>query len=823
MKSCSGVDHNCMSIYSLGDASFMKDILNGVAMIHSSGSFYQAAASALLFGFLIMIFKSLINGALRISFGEIFICWLLYMLMFIPKTTVVVEDLYADRSFVIDNVPIGIAFPGHAISTIGYGFAELMEQGFSTTYQEHGITKEPFLESMYVINRLKDYELLQKVWEGLDVKIGSSSDSKSSWQNYMNDCLMTKYRFVKNTSASKDAKLSVDSLVKSFPSNVYGTVIYRDGMLELSCKEAESVLLKDLSFVTASDFNQALNEFNSSSTLVDQDQLERALSLLTNAASDKLNIVKSALLMPLFDKAATGYFQNADELLVATTVEQAIDQRNTQWALEQSLFMTTVKPFVTFFEAFVYAITPFAAILVCIGSFGISLAIRYLQTLVWLQLWWPILSIINLYITKGATQEISSSLDQIPFDSFYALDRMETIVETWLATAGMLASATPLIAFFLVSGSSYSFTTLTGRMQGADHIDEKILSPNLISQGTMLSNTAGAMKNTNSGRIEQDREAQLSSINVGSELSHNKSSMESQISSEQHALNTTVQRAWDRALSSSDQSTAAKSYSDLVSNSNTKVASQIDSISRDIANTYGLSDDQRSVIASQITQQYLDSNSNKLGIDVKSGAGGSLAGVNLGFSHGNTSTDQAGKGHSSSTMVSQSRTLSDQDGKHYSLGISSSEQQSLQNSITAQTTASSSSAFSNTFTKREQESISNQYQKLQSSQKTLSEAESLSERFSHGFSLNEKDAADAVIGSNRSAAVKEAYQNMSSGEKNIAKGEEGRLLRLGLDRDHAKIGGILFAAANSQDHSMGAMNALNDLAKSLNRSNIGGK
>ena len=104
MHDCTGSDSSCMSIYSLGDAGFMKDILNGVAMIHGSGSFYQAAASALLFGFLIMIFKSLLNGALRISFGEIFICWLLYMIMFVPKTTVVVEDLYSDRVYTVDNV-----------------------------------------------------------------------------------------------------------------------------------------------------------------------------------------------------------------------------------------------------------------------------------------------------------------------------------------------------------------------------------------------------------------------------------------------------------------------------------------------------------------------------------------------------------------------------------------------------------------------------------------------------------------------------------------------------------------------------------------------
>lgn len=822
MHGCTGSSGGCLSIYSLGDAGFMRDILNGVAMIHGSGSFYQAAASALLFGFIIMMFKSLLNGAVRIAFGEIFLCWLLYMMLFIPKTTVVIEDLYSDRSYVVDNVPIGIAFPGHAISTIGYGFAEMMEQGFSTVYSAHGITREPFLESMYVINRLRDYELLTKIWEGLDVKIGAGSDSQSSWQNYMNDCLMTKYRFVKNTSAAKDAKISAEQVVKSFPSNVYGTVIYRDGRMEVTCSEAQTSLLRDLALLTAADFNQALTRGDGGASAAGySERLEQALSLLGSAAADKMNVVKTALLMPLFDRAAEGYFQNADDVLTAVTAEQSISQRNAQWAMEQTLFMTTVKPFVTFFEAFVYAITPFAAILVCIGSFGIRLAVRYLQTLVWLQLWWPILSIINLYITRGAVQELSAALNSVPADSFYALDRSHRIIENWAATAGMLAASTPLIAFFVVSGSAYSFTTLTSRMQGSDHIDEKALAPDLLRQGTLLSNSAGSVKNSASGRIDAEREPQLATINLGRELSESRSSAFSRMQSEQNALNSSVQTAWGHALSSANASAAAENYSSMLSSSNTRAAAEIGSMADQIASGFNLSREQRNMVQAQIAQNYMASSSSSLNVAAKAAFGTPL-GVSLDFSHSNSWTDSDSSGSNSSIGVSQGSGSRVSSVKTFGMGVNTSEQKMLQDSITRQTTGGNSKAVTDLFSRSDLETVTRQHQSLASQQQSYSETSLLSERFAGGFSLDEKEAADAVIGAGMGGSVLNACQNMSSAEKNLAKREEGRLLGLGVDHAHARIGGIIFAAAGSSAGSAGAAAVLNTLARSINGSAVSG-
>src|SRR5690606_15335265 len=137
----------------------------------------------------------------------------------------------------------------------------------------------------------------------------------------------------------------------------------------------------------------------------------------------------------------------------------AIQQRNTQWAAEQSMFMTIVRPMMTFFEGFVYAVTPLAAFFMLMGRFGIGLVGKYLVTIAWIQLWMPVLSIINLYIHMSATGELSA-LENDPFSTFHGISEAYQITSSWLATGGMLAAATPVITLFVVTGSTYAMTSL---------------------------------------------------------------------------------------------------------------------------------------------------------------------------------------------------------------------------------------------------------------------------------------------------------------------------------------------------------------------------
>jgi len=73
---------------------------------------------------------------------------------------------------------------------------------------------------------------------------------------------------------------------------------------------------------------------------------------------------------------------------------QAIEQRRITWASEQSFFKQYAKPMMAFVEAFVIAITPFAAFMILVGGHG--LAIKYMLTLAWVAMWTPIMAICNM-------------------------------------------------------------------------------------------------------------------------------------------------------------------------------------------------------------------------------------------------------------------------------------------------------------------------------------------------------------------------------------------------------------------------------------------
>src|SRR5690606_36158486 len=83
-----------------------------------------------------------------------------------------------------------------------------------------------------------------------------------------------------------------------------------------------------------------------------------AMSTLRLSMVASYNLVQASILQPLYESAVVGSYQDFKDFSSALMVNQAIQQRNIQWAAEQSMFMSVIRPMQTFFEGFVYALTP---------------------------------------------------------------------------------------------------------------------------------------------------------------------------------------------------------------------------------------------------------------------------------------------------------------------------------------------------------------------------------------------------------------------------------------------------------------------------------
>lgn len=484
------------TIYSMGDVEFLGTILNSLAMICGTGSFKTLVLTGTVIGLLIMGVQCIMSGTRQFNLHQVFLGVIAYMCFFGPSTTVSIQDVYTSSVRQVSNVPLGAAAAGTVISNIGYGITKLFEQGYGDVGR---VTESSFAESLRLIANTRAKGEDSALIYAASSSLGSGADINTSLTNYIKDCTLTKVMTnnanieeIYKGSGTTDNNLGTSIGALRWDSPIYYTYLKMPEAMDknLTCKEAWTIIQSGLE--KASTSSEVYSELNklvpAGDTSTDVNKLDRAINAMTTAgygAVTAQNYILTSIVEPIFLRAAAGVYNARQDVANAMMINQAIEQRNIQWSAEQSLFMTTVRPLIAFFEGFIYAVTPVVGFLMVMGAFGVQLLIKYFQVTVWIQLWFPVLSIINLFITTSAQREFMNIYDEGM--SFYALNSGTQVMQNWLATGGMLAAATPLIALFLVTGSTYAFTALTGRMAGRDHINERVAAPDAVNPSAVLS------------------------------------------------------------------------------------------------------------------------------------------------------------------------------------------------------------------------------------------------------------------------------------------------------------------------------------------------
>ena len=587
-------------IHSIGDSAFLAQILNAVAMITGTGDFVQLCSIGILLGVIIICVQTVLNASKSLDFQQILVGWVCWMCFFGVSTTVTIEDAYTGEVRVVDNVPIGVGFAGSMISNIGYGITDLFETAYRNVAS---MTNEPFAESLRVISTVRQKSYDASVLDAVNQSV-PGTDIQRSLENYMRDCTMVKIQ----TGAARLEDVytqEINSAIK-FDSKLFGTRIFTaNGAADLapSCAEAWTRLsqVMDESMQSA----QVISAVNRISGVRDEvgipqttTALENSLTMLGVQADSAQEFVKATIIEPIYRNAARGYYSNANDPTYALMVGQAISQRNTQWAAEQSMFMTTVRPMLTFFEGFIFAITPVVGFLMVIGTFGLMLAVRYFQVILWIQLWFPVMSVCNLYITMAATGQIQSMGGQVA--SFYGLNAVSQILETWLATGGMLCAATPMIALFLVTGSTYAFTTLANRMQGGDHVNEKVASPDAIQTGPVHMQEAMATGNQNITTKMSGGESVYKQLSHSKAFNDTVASTATNMQAAQTSFTQALTNAAQSGMTKTDQASYERSLGRSMATSNdTTMRSTYDKI-RNYGESHGWSADQIDQVAGHV-------------------------------------------------------------------------------------------------------------------------------------------------------------------------------------------------------------------------------
>ncbi len=597
-------------IYSIGDSQWLFEIINAIAMIFQSDTMGSLIRLGLLLGFIAALFQGLMAGGKTIEVQHLLIGIIIFNGFFIPKKDVLIEDVYTGAVVQVDNVPLGVAFTGALFSQIGYKITQLFETAYNPLDPLGSTPKlqgQSYLESLKVLNGVRRDGANNLVWNAMNQSAGGDFvDFHRSWLNYIRDCSLGKVSFKEITPEQIQNQPFLSAL--QFNSN---------STFELhldSSSALPSVAQCNTGFSTLNDATESALEseavrkamnsilrINASNSTGDSiEKIESAIDMVYDADTSAKTYMQLAILEPIMLDATAGKYNSLLDTSAAMMINESIQKRNTQWAAEQTLFQSIVRPMIAFFEGFVFAIAPIMAFVFTLGKSGITLGMKYFALLIWIQLWYPLLSVTNLFITIAARREIQEfkTTDNFNWDSFYAMTSAADIASSWIATGGMLAASIPVIAFMLIYGSSTTATAIANRMKG-DHINESTQSPSISSSTPILDKRPSFTADSISGIAatgSQQADRTLSTANESSAAIQSLSSQQTQsANSFQKALNRTLTNS---ASVTSNAQLASEIGQMQASNGSTGVAA-LDQEIQSIRSTYSDNKD----LANQIVGQ----------------------------------------------------------------------------------------------------------------------------------------------------------------------------------------------------------------------------
>ncbi len=477
-----------MDIWVIGDINYLTSVLNALAMLSNSGLFIDlikvGLALGVLFFFVEYLNRYVAGGGGGLPWGRFVLIFMIYGFAFGGTTTVHLNDTYSLKSQDVDNVPYGVAFAGSFMSKAAHEITLALEQAFTLPHMTEFGFGTPLLtltkgQAFFGgIETLHNGKIAKTLVEYCD-KCTSAGLNKGEL----------------DLSAIKTAASPWSAM--KWTSDIYYAMTWLpsdppQGTLR-SCTEAWGTIDNYLSGQLWADWNKFLSSqicAEGAETCDPIMTMQTALDSLADQQQDARNYMMAAVLLPAFEQGQIQFDSFMGKPEMAVIVGQAREQRNIQWQAEGSLFMNIARPMMAFFEGFLYALAPFMALLLGLGQFG--LMGKYFMMFVWVQMWMPVMAILNHYTQIIAQHKLSALISSdIPLTSIQGHLIAASSLNDWMGVAGVLVASTPAISLALLYGGAITMTHLAGRLQHGDFVNEKIARPDVVQPAPLLSmNTA---------------------------------------------------------------------------------------------------------------------------------------------------------------------------------------------------------------------------------------------------------------------------------------------------------------------------------------------
>lgn len=407
-----------------GNGEAVRAVFNGVATISGSTMMGGAMQAAALFGFLVTLAVAVFKLDLKDNFSYLFVVLFCWMGMMVPKTTVLITESggygYTGRQYTVGNVPVGLAYMGYFVSSFGQSITRKAEQvnhlPDDLNYSRTGMLFGTRLMENIREARIPDAQLTQ------------------DWALFMYLCSffdMNLYHFynVQDLAQSADILATLTHTNQALFTNVSQIASRRGNMLQyngksktMTCNEAAKELkdrtrfysknylpgyIADRVFAGLGTNSAGINRVNALVTLGNSS----FQYLLDNARFDTLKNIEQAAMVEVIRQAG---IINGQRNRNPAAVQQAFAQvqaRNQYIAAQKtgsSMASWNLPLIRSAAEAILIGLFPFVMILAMLGGImAFRLLSFYMMSMLWIQLWAPVASIINMIMTMNAKRLFS--------------------------------------------------------------------------------------------------------------------------------------------------------------------------------------------------------------------------------------------------------------------------------------------------------------------------------------------------------------------------------------------------------------------------------
>lgn len=456
------LDTSEMTIHVLGFGDIYVVLLNAMAAFMKQDGFAGLLKITALIG---IVMASV--GYLKQRDPMVYVKWvmgfvLVSQVVILPKTTVAIYDIAAQKNYTVSNVPVVFAVMASLITTIGVGLAESYDELLSLP-DDLVYTKTGALFGSKIIQASRDFRIM-------------NPQLKSDMNGYLRNCVVGDIRLNHKYSVGDlNTSTNIINLITAHASPIRMTQV--NGKL-VSCQTAarpdgDHSLRVQLN----AEIKQAYTFFGinlfgrqkeTNYEALFETRLKSSFDYYQHMTDTSADIFMQSMMINAIGDGITDYqaFTDSTAGVVNNQVTKSQIQHRWSWAiagLKAAWFLPLLH---TLLSVILFGIFPVIIIMGTLPN-GINIFKGYVQFFISLQFWPVLFAILNAAMTLYGASETGKH----GAITMVNIDKIDELHGDISGVAGYLMLMIPFIAKGLVSNLSDAFnnlaTSMTGHLQGS--------------------------------------------------------------------------------------------------------------------------------------------------------------------------------------------------------------------------------------------------------------------------------------------------------------------------------------------------------------------